>query len=84
MHTHAVHAASWAILLVTSFVITAHNRILVMFLQVASIDTDPWRLASFGVLDLLKQLVEEQGVDVNAKDDREMSPIIWAIRSSAV
>lgn len=49
-------------------------------MQTASIDTDPWRLASFGVLDLLRRLVERDGVDVNAKDDRGMTPIIWAIR----
>ncbi|CAN0220336.1 unnamed protein product [Ectocarpus sp. 6 AP-2014] len=49
--------------------------------QAANIDSDPWRLASFGVIDLLKKLVEEGGIDVNAKDDRGMPPIIWAIRS---
>lgn len=48
--------------------------------QTANIDSDPWRLASFGVIDLLKKLVEDHGIDVNAKDDRGMPPIIWAIR----
>lgn len=48
--------------------------------QTATIDTDPWRLASFGILDLLRKLVEDQGVDVNEKDERGMPPIIWAIR----
>lgn len=48
--------------------------------QVASIDSDPWRLASFGVLDLLEKLVDDGRVDVNAKDYREMTPIIWAAR----
>lgn len=32
------------------------------------------------MIDLLKKLVEEGGIDVNAKDDRGMPPIIWAIR----
>lgn len=32
------------------------------------------------MIDLLKRLVEDNGVDVNAKDDRGMPPIIWAIR----
>lgn len=51
--------------------------------QVAKIDTDPWRLASFGVIDLLKNLVENDGgIDVNVKDDRGMPPLIWAVRSA--
>lgn len=79
--------------------------------EVAAVDSDPHRLAAFGILDILKRygklltyirklgtdfamwvftfnkscllcrLVDAGSVDLNAKDDRGCTPLIWACRN---
>ena len=49
--------------------------------EVAKVDSDIHKLSAFGILDVLQKLVEQDGVDVNTKDDQGCAPLIWAIRN---
>ncbi|KAG5189702.1 ankyrin repeat-containing domain protein [Tribonema minus] len=45
--------------------------------RVAAVDSDPWRLASFGMVDLLKVQMEKKGAQVDQVDQRGMTPLLW-------
>eukprot|EP00953_Heterococcus_sp_UTEX-ZZ885_P004572 2972-Heterococcus_DN1.PRE.2 len=45
--------------------------------RVAAVDSDIHRLASFGILDVLKVQLEKRGVDVDAVDARNMTALLW-------
>jgi ankyrin repeat protein len=51
--------------------------------RVAAVDSDIHRLASFGILDVLKVQLEKRGVDVDAVDARNMTALLWGKTSSA-
>ena len=44
------------------------------------IDTDPWKLAQNGILDLLEEVVDG-GSDINARDPSGMSPLLWSVKN---